>query len=487
MRYYAPEKLSPRMAKTPEGFLMCYDVPVARVGSQDYAPEEIAGLEQPIPPGPNGMIAVSRTAAELFREETLATLNGKDVVDEHPEDDPEKMFDVDPDNWRYVARGTVLNPHRGTGEDSDVILCDLLIKDAATIKEVEKQKREVSGGYRAQYFKVGVGQGEQRNIFFNHVALVEAGRCGPRCSIRDHKCNSKEQTSMATKSWKDRLIAAWKTKDDEGFMSAMAEAPKGADEADPSAALTSTNGVPEVHIHNHMGGGPAGATVTGDDAEELDKPPVEGGEELPGYFKEHVKANDARFQAVHDSLDELKGMLKSGAGGTVDAADPNKEIAEELEQEAPEGTTKDHARKARDSANLEHGFNLMVADSEVILPGVAIPVFTRDAAPTVTYPAMCRHRRTVLELAYVQPTTRGLIDEVLAGKAFDLPQMTCAKVRDMFSTLATARRAANRAGAFADDGRRVSQERDRDATSTIPRDNAAMNDYLKSFYSPTQQ
>lgn len=486
MRYYAPEQLSHRMAKTPEGFLLCYDVPVARVGSQDYAPEEIAGLETPIPPGPNGMIAVARTAEELFREETLATLNGKDVVDEHPDEDEERMFDVDPDNWRYVTRGTVLNPRRGAGADADVILCDLLIKDAATIKEVEARKREVSGGYRAQYFKLGPGLGEQRNIFFNHVALVEAGRCGPRCSIRDHQCNSKEQ-SMATKSWKDRLLAAFKTKDEEGFLAAMKEAPKTADdEVDPAAALTSTNGVPEVHIHNHMGPGPAGADLPPGTAKLIDDDDNDG-EQLPGYFKKHVADNDAKFQAVHDSLDELKGMLKGqgGAGDTVDAADPNKGIADELEQEAPEGVTKDHARKARDSANLEHGYQLMVADSEVILPGVSVPVFTRDAAPTVTYPAMCKHRRTVLELAYVQPATRGMIDEILAGKSLDLAGLPCAKVRDMFSSLATARRAANRAGAFTDDGRRqVTHERD--STNAIPRDNASMNDYLKSFYGTAQ-
>lgn len=483
--YYTPEKISSKMSKTPEGFLMCYDVPVARIGSQDYAKEEIAGLEKAIEPGANGMISVSRTPDELFRPETLATLNGKDVVDEHPDDDPDRMFDVEPDNWRYLTRGTVLNPRRGTGSDSDVILCDLLIKDASAIKEVEDGKREVSGGYRAQYFKTAAGKAEQRNIFFNHVALVEAGRCGPRCSIRDHKCNKEPEMAKPQKSFIDRLVTAWKTKDEKAFNEAMEEAKEKVGDADESGVPTSANGVPEVHIHNHMGPGPAGATTTTDDAE-----PGAGEEELPEYFKKHVERNNAQFGEVRDGMKKLgdqmaecMGAMK-GSGGTVDA-DPNEKIADELAEEAPEGVTKDAAKKSRDSVNLEHSFGLMISDSEVILPGVSIPVFTRDAAPSVTYPSMCKHRRTVLELAYVQPTTRGIIDEVLAGKSFDLQGMTCTKVRDMFSSVATARRAANRASAFNDNGNHNDGRRRDDGASEIPRDNAGMNDYLAKHYGGT--
>lgn len=492
-RYYAPEKLGPNRAKTPEGFLVCYDVPVARLGSQDYAPEELASLPNPIAPGANGMISVSRTAEELFRPETLSTLNGKDVVDEHPDDDPDRTFDVEPDNFRFLTRGVVMNPRRGSGAFNDVILCDMLIKDKAAIEAVEAGKVEVSGGYRAQYFKVGPGQGEQRNIFFNHVALVEAGRCGSRCSIRDHKPRNKEQPmAKQEKNWKDRLLAAFKTKDEKGFEEALKEAPETKDgEADPSAVLNGNTGMPEVHIHNHMGPGPAGVTAppgTGDKVQDGE----EEEDDQPEYFKKHVAENKARFAAndeafkkLGDSMEELKGLMKGSGGDTVDAADPNKAIADELEAEAPADATqdaksKDGVRKSRDSANLEHSFGQMIADSEVILPGVSIPTFVRDAAPTVTYPSMCKHRRTVLEMAWVQPATRPIIEEVLNGKGFDLAGMHCSKVRDMFSAVATARRAANRAMPFNGPGN--ADRDDRRDNSGIPTDNASFNKYAAEHY-----
>ena len=43
--FYTVEQLSPRREKTPEGFLLCKDVPISRVGEFDYTPLEtgIAG------------------------------------------------------------------------------------------------------------------------------------------------------------------------------------------------------------------------------------------------------------------------------------------------------------------------------------------------------------------------------------------------------------------------------------------------------------
>lgn len=497
-RYFAPEKLGPNRAKTPEGFLVCYDVPVARLGSQEYAPEELAALPQKIEPGSNGMISVARTAEELFRPDSLATLNGKDVVDEHPEDDPDRTFDIEPDNFRFLTRGVVMNPRRGKGADEDVILCDLLVKDKSAIEAVEQGKVEVSAGYRAQYFKLGPGKVEQRNIFFNHVALVEAGRCGSRCSIRDHKPRNKEQPmAKQEKGWIDRVRDAFKTKDEKAFEEAMKEAKTGdSDESVP----TTKNGIPEIHIHNNMGPGPAGVDNppgTGNRAGAKDEAaPGEGEEDMPDYFKKHVAENKARFAAhdeqfkkFGDSLEEMKGMLSKGTGGDTVDADPNKDIADELEKEAPaeampDDKTKDSVRKARDSANLEYAFDQMVADSEVILPGVSIPAFVRDAAPTVTYPSMCKHRRAVLEMAWVQPATRPIIEEVLAGKNFELSGMHCSKVRDMFSAVATARRAANRVMPF--NAARDERDERRDAASEVPRDNASFNDYAAKFYGNNQ-
>src|SRR5216683_1161105 len=40
MRAYTVEKIGPKRERTPEGFLICYDVPLARIGEQIYGPDE---------------------------------------------------------------------------------------------------------------------------------------------------------------------------------------------------------------------------------------------------------------------------------------------------------------------------------------------------------------------------------------------------------------------------------------------------------------
>ncbi len=39
-RFYTVASLSPKRHMTPEGFLICEDVPVARIGEQIYGPDE---------------------------------------------------------------------------------------------------------------------------------------------------------------------------------------------------------------------------------------------------------------------------------------------------------------------------------------------------------------------------------------------------------------------------------------------------------------
>jgi len=47
MRYYTTHSLSPNIEETPEGYLLCRDVPIARTGVQEYLSEEV-----PVEPGP---------------------------------------------------------------------------------------------------------------------------------------------------------------------------------------------------------------------------------------------------------------------------------------------------------------------------------------------------------------------------------------------------------------------------------------------------
>jgi uncharacterized protein len=185
LEYYTSEALGPNRERTPEGFLICWDVPVARTGEMVYGPGEVP---EELGVGQDGRIKIIRTPDEVFAPKSIASLNGKPVTDDHP------PVDVDPNNWRFYTRGVVVNPRRGTDEFKNCLIADMIIFDADTIRDIEMGKREVSCGYNPDYFPVQDeagnqirGRGEQGNIIYNHCALVVHGRCGEKCSIQDHK------------------------------------------------------------------------------------------------------------------------------------------------------------------------------------------------------------------------------------------------------------------------------------------------------------
>lgn len=175
IRYYG-DKLSARIAKTPEGFLICQDVPISRTGYQEYLAKEI--MDNPV--NENKVIHVYRPAKEVFDIRSLASFEGKPVTNEHPDED------VTPENYTKYSCGHVQNVHVGEGEDSNKVLADLYITDPVLIKLIEDGKREVSCGYYAEEKKDPEGKLYQTKIRGNHVAVVRSGRAGNKVCIRDH-------------------------------------------------------------------------------------------------------------------------------------------------------------------------------------------------------------------------------------------------------------------------------------------------------------
>lgn len=408
------EKIGRKQHVTPEGFLLIEDVPIARTGKQIYGPDET-----PIKPGSDGLAHVDREPEEVFRPETIASFEGKDVVNDHPSEG------VNPDNWRYLTVGHVQNVHRGAGAEDNFLFGDILIKDAAAIAAVREGKREVSCGYDAQYEQTGPGRGRQFNIVGNHVALVDKGRCGPRCSIGDG------ERKMAKRTVKDRLMKLLNVKDAAEFEQAISEPLEGG--IDDEGAM----GGHRIEIHNHMPG--AAAAVEGDAQGEMAAEGGTGGGDLPPWFTAHVTQNNERF-------DKLEGMIsKLSPAATDEAANAeNKEIEGALKEEAPAGTG-DEAVKAKDSAFLADSFQDTAALAEIIIPGIRIPTFDKASSPKITLDAICALRRQALDLAYVQPVTRGMIDDALAGRPFDSKAMTCDALRTVFRAVGAMKKRANNA------------------------------------------
>ena len=174
IRYYG-DKISERIAKTPEGFLICQDVPISRTGYQEYLASEL--MDNPV--NKHKIIPVYRPAKEVFDPRSLASFEGKPVTNEHPDED------VTPENYQRYSCGHVQNVHVGNGEDANKVLADLYITDPTLIRLIEDGKREISCGYYAEEHKDDTGKLCQVKIRGNHVAVVRNGRAGKTVCIRD--------------------------------------------------------------------------------------------------------------------------------------------------------------------------------------------------------------------------------------------------------------------------------------------------------------
>lgn len=180
IRYYG-DKISEHIAKTPEGFLICQDVPISRTGYQSYLASEI--MENP--KDGHRVIHVYRPASEVFNEKSLASFEGKPVCNEHPQED------ITPENFHKFACGHVQNVHMGKGPDANKVLADLYITDPVLIRLIKDGKREISCGYYAEEKRDSAGRLCQTKIRGNHVAVVNSARAGKSVCIRDHNTTGK--------------------------------------------------------------------------------------------------------------------------------------------------------------------------------------------------------------------------------------------------------------------------------------------------------
>lgn len=189
---YYGSQISPHLVDTPEGFLICKDVPIARTGPQDYLARELM-----LDGDPDRLITVQRHPEDVFEEATLASFEGKPICDGHP---PEN---VGPENYAAYTKGHVQNVRR----DGDYIVADLYINDANLANEVRNNvKREVSCGYLCNYVPDGSGY-KQTRIRGNHLAVVPKGRAGASVSIKDAAPEAEKGRKTIMSYWKTFLAA----------------------------------------------------------------------------------------------------------------------------------------------------------------------------------------------------------------------------------------------------------------------------------------
>lgn len=251
---YYGSRISDSISRTPEGFLICRDVPIARVGVQDYLGREIGQTERP-----DEIFKVYRPADEVFSPAAVASFEGKPVTENHPDED------VTSENYAQYIRGVVRDVRKGAGQYEGCLVADLVVHDGALVRAIQDGKREISCGYNCLWVPTGDHTLEQREIRGNHVAVVDKGRAGHGVAIHDHAM--KEVKPMAKGNILQRMWAAF------------------AKDADPEEALE------------------AAKLVNG-----------EGKDEDPA---EPEDPNEARFKRIEDAIADLASKLEPPAEDTV--------------------------------------------------------------------------------------------------------------------------------------------------------------------------
>ena len=369
-RFYTTEDIGERRSVTPEGFLVCHDVPIARTGMQLYS-----SLEVPIEDAGSGEIRVERPETEVFRLETIASFEGKAVTVEHPTE-----F-VTPENWQQLAVGIVQNVRRGEGIQDDLLIADLVITDQAAIAYVNQNLPEVSAGYEASYEQTEPGRGVQRDIVGNHVALVERGRAGPRCSIQDRK------PAMKKRNFWDRLMTAVKAKDEEAVKAELEEKKAEDSEDDPEKERENRDEDMSARLDRLEAAVEKLTGKTGDE-EDPDKE-----EEKTGDTVIEAETASSNVQAVGTVLsgDSIKGIaaraeiLMPGASfKTTDKAKEQEEVQTFMRDTLTKAYATDGCKDAIDALLIGRDLAVLTGDSlaSVFIGAAEIMRVRNNAAST---------------------------------------------------------------------------------------------------------
>lgn len=481
MKFYTVEQLGPKRYLTPEGFLVCQDVPLARTGPQLYRDGEV-----PVP-AKDGVVRIERDEEHVFRPETIASGMGKPLVDDHPMEDDALAdgFDVHPENWARFSKGTVLNVRRGEGSSNDLLMGDVMVMDSAAIKAIMDGKVELSCGYNADYETIEPGRGRQKNIIINHVALVDSGRCGSRCSIGDTDMRVRDKFKDGTTATVDKAMAAlekikraFKNRDEDMLQEGMGQV---TDEITGMGSevgkLDKGDGASNIHIHlpGAAAGTPSNTPTSDDPSGMTGVDPAAGGDPMDvlGQRMAKLEALFAKFapilaklggeapaasdedpdlteETAEEPADEEGEVMTDGGlfSGPVDMDDP--EPAATGDGKTKDGSTvvgqvvrtKDGklvARslpkaKARDSAHLSERFSEVVAKAEILSPGISIPTFDAKFPAAQTLDNICKFRRRTLDRAFNSEATKVHVETIFGRGDLtkQLRTMDCNSVRMLF-------------------------------------------------------
>lgn len=327
---YLGNSISDNLARTPEGFLICRDVPISRIGEQFYSGEELKEEK-------GKTYKLYRLPEDVFNTTSLASIEGKPATDDHPWN--EKDTKVTPQNYKRISKGHIQNIR--PDEANGVVLADFIINDANLAGEVEKgEKREVSLGYVFDMLPHMDGF-KQVNIIVNHAAIVKKGRAGPMVRINDSVSKKRNYNSM--KHIQAATLLAFARNEDttpEAFATAM----KGLDSASVEVADDSKTMLQAIQ----SGFAQMTAALTKKPKKGLD---AEDEPEKKAEDSDEEDEKDKRLKAAEDSIKELKAALDAKKG--KDSDDDLEKMLDDDEPKKGEDSDEedeDKSKKAADAA-----------------------------------------------------------------------------------------------------------------------------------------
>jgi hypothetical protein len=400
---------------TEDGYLLVKDVRIARTGEQIY----IDG-ETPLDAAKDGLVRITRPPEEVFSIDSIDSFNGRPLTSDHPDEM------VGPENWKDHVVGSMFNVRRGTGIDDEFLMADILIGDGRAIDEITSGKREVSVGYSADYEQLEPGKGIQRNIRANHLAIVDKGRCGPRCAIGDREMSNNKRSVF------DRIRTAFKAKDEAAFEAEIAEAMM----SGASQEVLATGA--HTHVHVNLKGLVKDADKEDDKEEKEKTADADGDGDEDDKDKKDKKTDDA-LKAIMDHL----GKLQKTVDRLAKAKDADKEDEDDKEKDKTEDDDPNNEEMTGDSAELVAEFKDTVSRAEILSPGLKLPALDRKASKKAVTDSICALRRKALIKAFENDAARKHVAPFVSGKEPTFDAMPCGDVKHIFIGASELARASN--------------------------------------------
>lgn len=391
MKFYVKTKLSENISVTPEGFLLCRNVPLTHTGELVYTQGEHPFEDI------KGDAIVTRAKEDLFSDATVSSFEGKPITIKHPTE-----F-VSPDNWSEVSNGVLMNvrPSQEQVEVDEemvwVLLGDFLITTTKAIEAVNNGLREVSLGYDALWTQTGKNTVSHTKIIGNHCALVDNGRAGINCAIQDSKGEEEMSKSLKEKFKKfygKTVDEAVKEKEDAEAKDAEAvKAAKDAEEAEAKKVKDAEE---------------AEAKKKEDEEKAAKEKADKEKKEKDGESKDAGDIEE-RMSKVESMIAEIVKLLSGDSEEVVaeeddeDEEDGNMEGSEEeLESEDEEEMESEDEESEEEDKSKKEKANDTMARAEILAPGIKE---SKDV------------KRKALEIAFKTTDGKKLLAPLLGGKS----------------------------------------------------------------------